>query len=98
MIIFARYQEWVDGVKWEAEDAAELGRYLKTPSGQKMTRALLNMTLREQAKALTKVNVLPYEAGYVGGQKGMLAAIEALADLNQFSTDGDSGTDHLANP
>lgn len=97
MLIFARFQEWVEPVKWDVEDAQALGRYLQSRSGKKLVAALTNMALREQAKALTKTEVLAFEAGYCNGQKGVLAAIEGLADLNQFTAAGESDTDPLVN-
>lgn len=86
MMIFARYQEWVDGVNWERDDAARLERFLKSGTGQKLAAALRNMLLRQQQSSLTKTADLQFEAGYCNGQRSVIAAIESLADDKQFTT------------
>ena len=87
MMIFARYQEWVDPVKWSKEDQASLNSFLLGGTGQKLRVALLNMHLRQQASALSKTSGLEFEAGYCNGQRSVLAAIESLADPKQFSAE-----------
>lgn len=94
-IIFARHQAWVNEPKWEAADAKALEQFLNSPPGQKLRAFLLNTVLKQQAIALSesKVGNLVYEAGYCGGQKGIISAIEALSDAKAFSEQGDTDSD-----
>lgn len=92
-LIFARYQAWVDAPAWKPEDAKALELFLKNPAGQKLRATLINMVLRQQAIALSNTSNLVYEAGYCGGQKGLISVIEALSDAKSFSEQGDTDSD-----
>lgn len=84
MMIFARYQPWVESAGWDKEDAIALASYLQSKSGVRLRLALRNMALRQQVAALTKTSGLEWEAGYCNGQNSVLAAIESMADTKQF--------------
>lgn len=92
-LIFARHQAWVDAPEWKPEDAKALEMFLKNPAGQKLRAFLLNTVISQQASAVTKTANLAYEAGYCGGQKGIISVIEALSDAKSFSEQGDTDSD-----
>lgn len=94
MMIFARYQEWVEPVRWDKEDQAVLLSFIQSGTGKKLMASLVNMHLRQQASSLTKTGGLEFEAGYCNGQRSVLAAIEALADPKQFTADDMADPDH----
>ena len=87
MMIFARYQEWVEPVQWDKDDQAALESFLRSTAGMKLSASLRNMLLRQQASSLTKTSGLEFEAGYCNGQRSVLAAIESLADPRQFTVE-----------
>lgn len=93
VVIFARYQEWVDAPDWTEGDAKALLQFLKTPAGHKLSLVLKNLVLRQQASALSKSRDLEYEAGFATGQKAAVAAIESL--LPQISEPGDTDPDQF---
>ena len=96
--LFARHQEWVDLPKWEKGDAEAMGRFLNTTTGIRLKETLVNLVLRQQSASLCKTSGLEYEAGYCTGQKAMVAALESMADLNQFTHEGElEDADHHAN-
>ncbi len=97
MVIFARHQAWVDEPRWEKKDSLALFAFMDTPTGSRLRAMLLNTVLRQQANALNTTGRLVYEAGYCAGQKGLVAAIEALADKNQFTEQGDTDADPATN-
>ena len=92
-LIFARYQAWVDEPRWEKADALALAAFLSTPTGQRLKAYLVNVVLRQQANAVTNTGNLVFEAGYCGGQRGLVAAITALADTDKFTVQEDTDAD-----
>lgn len=96
-LCFARTQVWVNDPGWTRADAEELTSFLKTPAGAKLGKVMLNLVMRQQARALQKLENLPYEAGFATGQAALVAAIEGLSDLTKFTTEGDQDTDPAAN-
>lgn len=97
MVLFARFQPWVDQPEWKAEDAQALTHFLASPTGARFSRMLLNLVLRQQASALSSTKDLKFNAGYSTGQRAAVAAIESLADLAQFTEQGETDADHAAN-
>lgn len=94
-LLFARHQAWVDEPRWTRDDAEGLGRYLQSASGANLKATLVNMALRQQAAAVSHKTGLEYEAGYCTGQRAAIVAIEALADIKQFTGQGEDGdADH----
>ena len=53
-LAFIRDQEWVNEPKWEDEDEKAWTGFLSTPTGQKLSLILLNLTLRQNASAVMK--------------------------------------------
>lgn len=97
MLLFARNQAWVDAPKWLPEDAAELTAFLDSPSGARFKAVLINLVLRQQASALSRTSGLEYEAGFCTGQKALVAAIEGMANREQFTERGEEGADLATN-
>lgn len=96
--LFARHQAWVDQPVWEKADAETMGRFLASPTGVRLKDTLVNLVLRQQAASLSKTSGLEYEAGYCTGQKAMVAVLESMADLKQFTHEGElEDADHHAN-
>ena len=98
---FARHQAWVDQPLWEKDDALALSQFFSSPSGVRLRAMLLSQVVSQQAKAVSyqEPNRLVFEAGWCGGQRGLVATLEALADKAQFSDQGDTDADpdtHLA--
>lgn len=92
-LLFARHQAWVDAPVWTAEDAAALTAFLDTNTGNKLKASLLNMTMRQQAAALSSTKDLKFEAGFCTGQKATIMAITAMADTKQFTEPGEDDAD-----
>lgn len=92
-LIFARYQAWVDAPDWNKGDAIALTAFLASPTGTRVREQLRNTVLRQQAHALTKTDGLVYEAGWCGGQKGLIAVIESMADVENFTDRGEQDAD-----
>jgi hypothetical protein len=53
-LAFIRNQEWVNEPKWEDEDEKAWTGFLSTPTGQKLSLILLNLTLRQNASAVIR--------------------------------------------
>lgn len=98
MMIFARFQAWVEAAGWEREDATVLAQFLQSRTGKRLSAALLNMALRQQASALARTSGLEFEAGYCNGQRSVLAAMESLADANQFTAEEIQDSDPQTSP
>jgi hypothetical protein len=98
MLIFARFQPWVNQPEWKAEDAKALERFLVTPTGHKLKAKLLNLVLRQQASAINNTKDLEFNAGVAVGQRALVAGIESMADQTQFTEQGETDdADHAAN-
>jgi hypothetical protein len=91
--IFAKHQAWADAPQWDKDDATALGKFFESYTGAKLKLLLLNTVLRQQANALNTTGNLVFEAGYCGGQRGLVAVLESLADGNQFTASGDTEAD-----
>ena len=91
-LIFARHQAWVEQPLWEEGDAVAWSRFLNTPTGSRLTAMIRSQIVSQQSKAVSYSEPvrLTYEAGWCGGQKGLVASLEALADKAQFSDQGDT--------
>lgn len=80
ILSFIRHQEWVNEPKWEEEDEKAWTSFLSTPAGQKLSLILLNLTLRQNASAVTKKpEALADACGYAKGFRGCVATLESLA-------------------
>ena len=95
MVIFARHQAWVDQPIWQKDDAQALAKFMVSPSGLRLKAFLQNTVVRQQAHALNRKDGqgLVYEAGYCAGQKATVGVLEALADTDSFSDQGDMEAD-----
>ena len=79
-LAFIRDQEWVNEPKWEDEDEKAWTGFLATPTGQKLSLILLNLTLRQNASAvMKKPEALADACGYAKGFRGCVATLESLA-------------------
>lgn len=96
-LIFIRFQPWVDAPAWDDKDSMALGRFMDSHTGAKLKAIMQNTVLRQQAYALTKTDALVYEAGYCGGQKGLIAIIESLVPAKQLTELGEQDTDPATN-
>ena len=61
-LAFIRNQEWVNEPKWEDEDEKAWTGFLSTPTGQKLSLILLNLTLRQNSSAVMKKAEALYNA------------------------------------
>jgi hypothetical protein len=71
---------WADGDTWTNEDAARLSSFLRTPTGEKLSRRLRNAALALNAQAVQQAE--PWRNGQAAGY--MLAT----ADLQTLSAEG----------
>jgi hypothetical protein len=79
-LYFIRNQAWVEEPKWSDEDEKAWTGFLATPTGQKLSLILLNLTLRQNASAVLKKSELLADAcGYAKGFRGCVAVLESLA-------------------
>jgi len=79
-LAFIRDQEWVNEPKWEDEDEKAWTGFLSTPTGQKLSLILLNLTLRQNGSAVMKKSeALADACGYAKGFRGCVATLESLA-------------------
>ena len=79
-LAFIREQEWVDEPKWVDEDEKAWTGFLATPTGQKLSLILLNLTLRQNSSAvMKKPEELADACGYAKGFRGCVATLESLA-------------------
>ena len=77
---FIRNYEWVNEPKWQDEDEKAWTGFLATPTGQKLSLILLNLTLRQNASAvMKKPEALADACGYAKGFRGCVATLESLA-------------------
>ena len=77
---FIRNYEWVNEPKWEDEDEKAWTGFLSTPTGQKLSLILLNLTLRQNGSAVMKKSeALADACGYAKGFRGCVATLESLA-------------------
>jgi hypothetical protein len=80
VLAFIRHQEWVNEPKWEDEDEKAWTGFLSTPTGQKLSLILLNLTLRQNSSAVMKKSeALADACGYAKGFRGCVATLESLA-------------------
>jgi hypothetical protein len=80
VLAFIRNQEWVNEPKWEDEDEKAWTGFLSTPTGQKLSLILLNLTLRQNSSAVMKKSeALADACGYAKGFRGCVATLESLA-------------------
>ena len=80
LLCFVRNQEWVNEPRWLDEDEKAWTSFLATPTGQKLSLILLNLTLRQNASAvLKKPEALADASGYAKGFRGCVAILESLA-------------------
>jgi len=79
-LAFIRNQEWVNEPEWEDEDEKAWTGFLSTPTGQKLSLILLNLTLRQNSSAvMKKPEALADACGYAKGFRGCVATLESLA-------------------
>jgi len=79
-LAFIRDQEWVNEPKWEDEDEKAWTGFLSTPTGQKLSLILLNLTLRQNASAvMKKPEELADACGHARGYRACVATLESLA-------------------
>ena len=79
ILSFLRHQEWVNEPKWLEADARALTDFLGTQAGRKLSRILLNLTVRQNSSAVQKKpDALAQSCGYAMGFRGAVAAIESL--------------------
>ena len=79
-LAFIRDQEWVNEPKWEDEDEKAWTGFLSTPTGQKLSLILLNLTLRQNASAvMKKPEELADACGHAKGYSACVATLESLA-------------------
>ena len=79
-LAFIRDQEWVNEPKWEDEDEKAWTGFLSTPTGQKLSLILLNLTLRQNASAvMKKAEELADACGHARGYRACVATLESLA-------------------
>ena len=79
-LAFIREQEWIDEPKWVDEDEKAWTGFLSTPTGQKLSLILLNLTLRQNSSAvMKKTEALADACGYAKGFRGCVATLESLA-------------------
>ena len=78
-LAFAKNHQWVDEPAWLEQDARELTSFLQTPAGKKLSRILLNLTLRQNGSAVQKKpDALAQACGYAMGFRGAVATLESL--------------------
>ena len=95
LISFLRHQ-WVDEPAWLEQDARELTSFLQTPAGKKLSRILLNLTLRQNGSAVQKKpDALAQACGYAMGFRGAVATIESLtqSSTSPLAADDAEGAD-----
>jgi hypothetical protein len=96
LLIFARFQAWVDDAGWGKEDAEKLANFLGSPTGYKLRVRLLNTQLQQQALAVTSTSRPEFGNGFCNGQKGLISTITALSDPLQFPDEVSDDTEpHL---
>jgi len=77
---FIRNYEWVNEPKWQDEDEKAWTGFLATPTGQKLSLILLNLTLRQNASAvMKKTEELAEACGRANGYRACVATLESLA-------------------
>jgi hypothetical protein len=79
ILSFLRHQQWVDEPRWTEEDGKALTSFLQTPAGRRLSRILLNLTVRQNSSAVQKKpDALAQACGYAMGFRGAVATIESL--------------------
>ena len=80
ILSFIRHQEWVNEPVWNSEDEKAWTGFLSTPTGQKLSLILLNLTLRQNASAvMKKAEELADACGHARGYRACVATLESLA-------------------
>ena len=80
LLSFCRNYNWVEEPKWLEEDEKAWTAFLGTPTGKRLSLILLNLTLRNNASAITKnADRLAEACGWAKGYKGCVATLESLA-------------------
>lgn len=83
ILAFIRHQEWVEEPKWLEGDARALTEFLGTATGRKLSRILLNLTVRQNSSAVQKKpEALAQACGWAMGFRGAVATIESLTHSN----------------
>jgi len=93
---FIRNYEWVNEPKWQDEDEKAWTGFLATPTGQKLSLILLNLTLRQNASAvMKKTEELAEACGRANGYRACVATLESLASqkLNSAISGYGDGSD-----
>ena len=72
----ARHVAWVDEPKWEEDDAKALTAFMRSPSGVRMAAILRNMTIRQDATAVSKADLTA--CGFAVGFRAAVAVIDSL--------------------
>ena len=54
LISFLRHQEWVEEPRWLEGDARALTDFLGSPAGRKLSKILLNLTVRQNSPPCRK--------------------------------------------
>jgi hypothetical protein len=75
-----RYDGWVEEPEWTGEDEERFRSFLVTPTGKKLKRYLLNMTLRHNAAAVREKKDLAYHCGWASGFNSAVGTLELLAN------------------
>ena len=93
---FIRNYEWVNEPKWEDEDEKAWTGFLATPTGQKLSLILLNLTLRQNASAvMKKTEELAEACGRANGYRACVATLESLASKKLNSAIPGYGMDRM---
>ena len=96
LISFLRHQEWVEEPRWLEGDARALTEFLGTSTGRKLSRILLNLTVRQNSSAVQKKpEALAQACGYAMGFRGAVATIESLtqSSTSPLAADDAEGAD-----
>jgi hypothetical protein len=92
---FTRVHRWAKDVPWEADDAAELKRFLSGRAGRRLSAHLSNTVIEQNARAVASKGCLQTECGYANGFAGLVRVIEMMAEAGSVAGQGDdpaSGT------
>jgi len=94
MLLFAREVQWTQEPEWKEEDSVKLLLFLESDTGQKFSKTLANMVIRNQSYCLEDKKDLVFSAGFANGFKGCVSAIESLANKELYEDlEGDEPSD-----
>ena len=82
---------WVGDPEWDSDDSNALRKFLVSGEGKRFRMVLLNMVLKQNAKAVSAKKRLEFEAGFANGVRTAVHTVEALAreveDAEGFTSD-----------